>query len=252
MRELINVLLEKVWSNSEIPEELLYEFSKETMTIVMRRSTTDVPENFLELERYVELFWRGKGYKSTSDPGIIYQMGRLLSYTNMLSMLMEEHEKSTSLEDYAKIYRRWYKIFKGVYEEKGITHNKLSEEADMSVSSLSQFMGRVKPEGFFTYRMMGREKHYYLTEYGQSLYLHMEGVSRNDKYKKIYGLIDNLNEQISNDIDYKVLVENGEKEELRSVFIKNQENGLEKILGISVCKNGFGMNKEEEKWRMEG
>ncbi len=176
MRELIEVLLEKVWNSSEIPEELLYELSKEAMTIVMKRSIDEVPDNFWELKRCVELFWRRKEYKCTNDPSIIYQMGRLLSYTNMLVMLIEEQEESISLEEYAKSYRKWYKVFKGVYEEKGITHNKLSEESDMSVSSLSQFMGRAKPEGFFTYRMMGREKHYYLTEYGKRLYLYMKEI----------------------------------------------------------------------------
>jgi len=93
MRELINLISEYVFDAAEIPEDLLYEFYKKTAKIIRSLCTEAIPDEFWELENYVESYWRGHKYLKSEDAIQIYQMGQLLSFTNMLSMLSEEKEK---------------------------------------------------------------------------------------------------------------------------------------------------------------
>lgn len=179
MRELINLISEYIYDAAEIPEDLLYEFSKKTAKIIRNLCTEAIPDEFWELENYVEAYWRGHKYLKSEDAIQIYQMGQLLSFTNMLSMLSEEKEKEISIEDYAVQLKDKYPIFSKIHEIPGITHKELADAVDMSVSSLSQFITKYKWNGFFQSRAMGREKHYYLTKYGQQLYSVMK-----DKYEK--------------------------------------------------------------------
>lgn len=179
MRELINLISEYVYDAAEIPEDLLYEFSKKTAKIIRNLCTEAIPDEFWELENYVEAYWRGHKYLKSEDAIQIYQMGQLLSFTNMLSMLSGEKEKEISIEDYAVQLKDKYPIFSKIHEIPGITHKELADAVDMSVSSLSQFITKYKWNGFFQSRAMGREKHYYLTKYGQQLYSVMK-----DKYEK--------------------------------------------------------------------
>ncbi len=179
MRELINLISEYVYDAAEIPEDLLYEFSKKTAKIIRNLCTEAIPDEFWELENYVEAYWRGHKYLKSEDAIQIYQMGQLLSFTNMLSMLSEEKEKEISIEDYAVQLKDKYPIFSKIHEIPGITHKELADAVDMSVSSLSQFITKYKWNGFFQSRAMGREKHYYLTKHGQQLYYTMK-----DKYEK--------------------------------------------------------------------
>lgn len=179
MRELINLISEYVFDAAEIPESLLYEFSKKAMKVIQNRCVEAIPEEFWELEGYVESYWRGHKYTQSEDTLRIFQMGQLLSFTNMLSILSEETEKEISIEEYAVQLKEKYPIFKEIHEKPGITHKELADAIGMSVSSLSQFVTKYKWNGFFQSRAMGREKHYYLTKHGQQLYCTMK-----DKYEK--------------------------------------------------------------------
>ncbi len=180
MKEMVNSILECILDARKIPEEMLYEFSKMATKIVQNGCTEVIPEEFWELESYVQTYWRGEKYLKSDDAVQIYQMGRLLSFTNMLAMLAEHKEKEVSIEDYVVQLKDKYIIFKEIQNRPGITHKELADVAGMSVSSLSQFVNKYKLHGFFRGRTMGREKHYYLTDYGQQLYSAMK-----DRYEKI-------------------------------------------------------------------
>lgn len=180
MEKIIEHILKYIMEERELPEEFLYAFSQETEKIVRSRQIESIPELFWELENYVGMFWRGEKFNYVEKPYIIYQMGRLLSFTNMICMVADEKEKELSIEDYAIQWRDRYSVFKFIHEQKGITHKALAKAVNMSPSSLSQFMTKVKWEGFFACRLMGREKHYYLTDYGEQLYEFMK--QQEDKF----------------------------------------------------------------------
>ena len=174
MEEIIKRIFEYIIEERELPEDLLYVFSKETTKIIQSREVASIPKLFWELENYVGTFWRGGRLNYVEKPYIIYQMGRLLSFTNMICMMADEKEKELSIEDYAIQWQDQYLVFKFVHEQKGITHQALAKAANISPSNLSQFMIKVKWDGFFNCRLMGQEKHYYLTNYGEQLYEFME------------------------------------------------------------------------------
>lgn len=174
MRELVNLIFKFVLEAKEIPEELLYEFSKQTAEIVQNGCTEIIPKEFWELESYVDAYWRGHQYIKSDNNIQIYQMGQLLSFTNMLSMLAEEMEKESSIEDYAARLKDGYGAIKEIQEHPGITRKELEQTAGMNGPSLAQLINELKWNGFLQPRSMGQEKHYYLTKHGQQLCSAME------------------------------------------------------------------------------
>lgn len=256
MKGLIEIILKSFWDFREIPEELLFEFSQKTMQIIQKKAIDEIPDEFSVFENYVEMFWRGKKYNHMSNRFIIYQMGQLLTCTNMLNRLLAEEKREASIEAFADLFKDRAMIFEGMYKERGITHKKLAELSDMSVSALSQFISKNKSEGFFTYRVMGREKHYYLTEYGEKLYFHMlhNGDQKKMKYVKMYGFIDDMNEKIINNRYYKVVFDQNANEITESVYISTEGNSgkkTERLMKMSINKAGLESNKEEKRWDMK-
>lgn len=185
MKELARHILDYIIEDSEVPEDLLYEFSKETLRIIQNRQTTSLPDTFWELENYVETFWRNSEFTHIENPCVLYQMGRLLSSTNLISMMADEEERELSIEDYAEQWRNRYIVFHCIHRQKGITHKMLAEASNMSISALSQFVNKVKWTGVFNCRVMGREKHYYLTEYGEQIYDYMRRKAEKENPWKI-------------------------------------------------------------------
>ncbi len=170
MNELIKRIFEFILNKEVIPEDLMYEFSQDTMNFVRKKECEDLPEVFGDFQSYVELFWHSRKYNQIQNPKIIYQMGQLLAYVNMISDSVQDEEEELSLEDCANRWKNRYPVFKAVYYERGITHKKLAQLSGLSPSSLSQFLSKIRSEKVFLSRTMGREKHYYLTEKGEKIY----------------------------------------------------------------------------------
>ncbi len=170
MKELVQRILNYLLEDKKIPEELIYQLSKSTVKIVENHCTEMIPEEFWELDSFVEAYWRTESYEKSKNMILVYQMGQLLSFTNMLSMLAEKQEKENSIEDYAIQLKDKYVIFQQIDRNPGITHKELAKRAELSVSSLSQFLSKCNEHGFIQRRVMGSEKHYYLTPYGKRLY----------------------------------------------------------------------------------
>lgn len=195
MKKLVQMILNYLLENKEIPEELIYELSKTTVKIVENHCMEMIPQEFWELDSFVEAYWRAESYTKSNDMAFVYQMGQLFSFTNMLSTLAEKQEKENSIEDYAIQLKDKYAIFQQIDRNPGITHKELAQRAGMSVSSLSQFLNRYKEHGFIQRRSMGREKHYYLTAYGERLYSAMNVNRKNQSYSctlKIIHKMDNI------------------------------------------------------------
>lgn len=237
----------------EIPTELIYAFSKETLKIIQSRQVSSLPDSYWELQNYVETFWRGRRFEYTENSYIVYQMGQLLSFTNMICIMAKEQEKASTMEDYAEQWQDRYCIFKYIHEQKGITHKVLAGKANISVSNLSQFMNKVKWEGFFYCRFMGREKHYYLTEYGEKLYQlmalnnknHLEsektGSTVMEKIPKDNNETDKLDKNLSKNV--------GENKPMRFyIFPDNQLLNKNQCLDVeneetNICRNTKMLNQ---------
>lgn len=171
MKKLIEIIYNKYLLNGkEIPEDLLFEFSQDTIKIIQNKAAGDIPPEFWNFQHYVEMFWRGRKYEQGRNPALVYQMGQLLAYTGMLRDVADENEKVLSIEEYAGRWEDKYLVYKGIHDEPGINHKRLAAVSDLSVSSLSQFAAKTKWDGYFICRTAGREKYYYLTEEGERLY----------------------------------------------------------------------------------
>lgn len=170
MKNLIEIIYNYLLDNKTIPDELMYEFSQDTKEIVRNNAAFDIPSEFWNFQNYIEMFWRGRKYETAENATLIYQMGQLLSYVNMIRDIADEDEKTISLDEYANHWGNKYLVFKGIHDEYGINHKKLAEVSDLTPSALSQFIAKTRWDGYFTYRNVGREKYYYLTEEGEKLY----------------------------------------------------------------------------------
>lgn len=170
MKNLIEIIYNYLLNNKTIPDELIYEFSQDTKEIIRNNAALDIPSEFWSFQNYIEMFWRGRKYETEKNTALIYQMGQLLSYVNMIRDIADEDEKTLSLDEYARHWANKYLVFKGIHDEYGINHKKLAEVSKLTPSALSQFIAKTKWDGYFTYRNIGREKYYYLTEQGEKLY----------------------------------------------------------------------------------
>lgn len=254
MEKTINMISEYVFEGKEVPEELLYEFSEEVTRIIEGRGLEDIPDEFWKLENYVELYWRGGKFAYEEDPARVFQMGQLLSYTNLINIWFEKMEKDISLEEYARIYGDKYLFFKSIHDEYGITHKELASKLQMSTSALSQFVNRIKGKGFFISRAMGREKHYYLTDKGEKLLKIMltRKAHFECNYTELLGAWNNFNKIITNDRIYQVVGGNTNVFLTKNMYLKNKIdnfNGYASISKDNVNRKELYGNYGVERWK---
>lgn len=260
MERLTRKILEGLRAERVIPEELLYEFTVETIRIVQTRQMEQLPPVFWELEQYVESFWRARRFDRIQDERL-YEMGRLLSITNMIAMVDEEEEKRQSLSEYASKFSDWYLVFKGMHDIPGITHKKLAVAGNKSESSLSQFMNKNQWEGLYIYRRLGREKNYYLTELGEQLYELMSSnqpTPTEEKYARFLGVksnIEDLERSLVDDSTYKIVKSDAGEFLESSIYRINYEaesRRSELIFRGQWNKEILGEKKEERDiWQKE-
>lgn len=186
MKKLIDILYDHLINSREIPEDLLYEFSQNTIKIIQHHASAQIPPSFWNLQHYVEMFWRGRKYQKEKNTVFVYQMGQLLTCTNMIRDVVDADVKTMSISDYARRWDSKYPVYKGIHDKPGINHKKLAAVSENSISSLSQFISKTKWDGYIIYRSAGREKYYYLTENGEKLYkLLREKRQKACRFKKV-------------------------------------------------------------------
>ena len=170
MQRLIEFIYNYIFEGKEVPEDLMFEFSQSTMKIVQSGNVQELPPEFEDLQNYVELFWRGRKYEREEKPIRIYQLGQLLSYINLIRDVADEQKRKISMEEYAERWSKRFRVFLGMHVKPGIMHKELAKFSGITPSVLSQFVAKTKWDGYYTYRIVGREKYYYLTSKGQELY----------------------------------------------------------------------------------
>ena len=251
MDRLLRTLLKYLRECMVIPEEWLYEFTVATREMIQTMQVEQLPFEYSELERYVESYWRAKSFVSNQEE-ILYEMGRLLSLTSLLSLEKEEEKKRSSLNEYAEQYKDWYKVFAEIHENAGITHKQLARRAEKSESSLSQFMNKNQWKGIYIYRRFGREKSYYLTEYGEQLYEVMKNMQprpRREKYARFLGTKTNINREMNmllQDGSYKMSRSFDGKREIYRIYYRNSEttSGRPEQVAAFWMKSEISNNEE--------
>ena len=178
MERLIEILYSHIMNGKRISDDLMYEFSQHILKIVQGIEEVEPVNELFAFRNYVEMYWRGGKFETEKKGYFAFQMGQLLSYINMLKDIEEIKKQELNLEEYASRWEKRFSVFKSMHEEKGITHKKLADLSGLSPSSLSQFIAKTKWDGYFVYRIAGREKYYYLTEKGEKLYDYMEEKRR--------------------------------------------------------------------------
>lgn len=241
MKKIINAISEYVFHGKEVPEDLIYEFSTEAAQMIEGHDTEQISEEFWKLNHYVVLYWRGGKYTYEKSAVRIFQMGQLLSYMNMIRMYLEKVENDTSLNEYAKSLHDRYLFFKSIHDEEGITHKKLANKTQISISALSQFVNKIKGNGFILTRVMGREKHYYLTAKGEKLLgiMQEDRMHSHRRYEKLLSALYNFNKSVSNDTAYKAVITNETENLIEDIYALNKaesDKRTEHVLKIWIEK----------------
>lgn len=174
MKNLIEKIFSYLLDEKSVPEDLIFELAQDTIRILQDGETDDLPQEFWNLQHYLNLFWHGRKYESITDNYRIYQMGQLLSYVNIIRDAVDNREKKESIEEYAQRYNNRFLVYKAINDKPGINHRDLAMASGISTSALSQFISKTKWDGYYTFRVVGREKYYYLTENGKRLYQLLE------------------------------------------------------------------------------
>lgn len=260
MKRIVKSIYNYILEEKEIPEDFLYEFSQNIINIVQSENIQELPPEFEDLQNYVEMYWRGRKYKREENPVRIYQLGQLLSYVNLIRDVIDSNKDKVSMTEYAARWDNRFLVFQGMYDKPGITHKHLARFSKMSPSSLSQFMDKTKWDGYYTYRIVGREKYYYLTPKGNELYaLFCEEREKEFSYNYLYMSADDLNNEITGSISDSLLEQASVKMEVvetsarkRSVSINKEEfligtGAFKKEVPYARAANTIGRYNEEDR-----
>lgn len=100
----------------------------------------------------------------------IFQQGRIYAAMELLKMFRQRQEDECTLEEDAKEYSvHWRMVFLALYNGKSMTHRELAKAADLSDSSLSQFLHKIEKKNYILSRKAGRTKYYWLSSKGREL-----------------------------------------------------------------------------------
>lgn len=243
MKRIVKTIYNYVLEKKKIPEDFLYEFSQNIIKIVQSGNVQELPPEFEELQNYVEMYWRGRKYEREENPIRIYQLGQLLSYVNLIRDVIDSNKDKVSMTEYAVRWDNRFLVFQGMYDKPGITHKQLARISKMSPSALSQFMDKTKWDGYYTYRIVGREKYYYLTPKGNELYaLFCKERKEEFSYNYLYMSADDLNNEIAGPISDSLLEQTSVKLEVVEASARKRSVSMNK----EVFPIGAGAFKKEE------
>lgn len=107
---------------------------------------------------------------NTQDVDSAFQQGRVYAAMELLRMFHQRQEDEYTLEEDAKEYSvHWKMVFLALYQGKSLTHRELARAADLSDSSLSQFLHKIEKKNYILFRKAGRTKYYWLSSRGRKL-----------------------------------------------------------------------------------
>jgi len=168
-----NLLLGKEVSN-DIVLEFIYAVKN-----CITANPKEIPPSFYRLSGYInDMVQSAELTDASVDIALTY--GKLWSIVNLVEMAEHDELSKRSIEEDAIRFQNRYELFKIIKNNYGIAHNDLANYAKISVSALSQFMGKMENGRYVFYRQFGRNKYYYITDSGAEL---IKKIEENNQLK---------------------------------------------------------------------
>lgn len=152
-----------------IPDDTLYVFYSRTMKVVQDKAYSAVTERAKDFCSYMSYLWSSRAFFDYESPLLIFQLGELHTCSRMLEKLFSDKREEDDIEINSKWLSNKGLFFQLISDNPGIKHGELAASMQISKSSLSQFVSKIKGYGYHYERTAGREKYYYLTNFGHRL-----------------------------------------------------------------------------------
>lgn len=189
---LVDNIVKYVKKRSIIPEEFMDSFLTRAMYVVQEEETDQISSHYYVLSDMVSHYLRGYLFDDQDENSVdgflddrffVYQMGQLHSCITMINDIILNKNRRKELSNNTDCFVKNIVFFESIAKKPGITHRELALCTGKSVSSLSQFIAKIRPFGFISQELYGREKKYYLTRTGSKL-LNCQISSNNNKFIK--------------------------------------------------------------------
>ena len=156
-------VLNKLLLGESVSDEVVLELISEVNNCIKARLWQKIPHDFYRLSEYVISEVQFGDFKEVStDMVLLY--GKLWAVMNQAEVAEKEESLRLSIDDDAKRFKDKYKLFRAIRDDSGISHSDLARETGMSVSHLSQAVGKLDNGKYFISRQLGRRKYYYITD----------------------------------------------------------------------------------------
>lgn len=152
-----------------LSDAAVFEFAEQVCICIREGSETPWGDQMKKLWEYLA---GGSSAldSNTQDADSAFQQGRVYAAMELLRMFHQRQEDECTLEEDAKEYSvHWRMVFLALYKGKSMTHGELARAADLSDSSLSQFLHKIEKKNYILFRKAGRTKYYWLSSRGRKL-----------------------------------------------------------------------------------
>lgn len=164
IKQVINCLRDR----KEIPNPYIYQLTEFFIQIIRNKETLELTQLMADLIDETDAFWR-RVDKSGLSSEFVFNVGRVFTITTMIKKYYESESSYYSPIELANKYSNRHQLFKRILDTPGITHNELASQIKISVSALSQLMVALHSDGIVSSRKIGRNKYYYLSDFGKTV-----------------------------------------------------------------------------------
>ena len=164
LKNISKTILEK--RKKTLEEKQVFIFFEGILDIIHSNKTD---EFYKKLSDYIHEMWQYRNIKDM-DPEQAFLYGSIWGAINLEELNRKRIEMNNILDKITSNFRNYYPILSAIHNEVGITHKKLAGVLGKTPSDLSQIISRIYDERVFTYSRTGREKNYYLGQYGELVY----------------------------------------------------------------------------------
>ena len=166
-------VLSNLLSGEKVSNEIILELIAEVIECIKNCSFQKIPPSFYRLSEYVVSKVQFENLNELSTD-IVLMYGKLWAIMYQAEIAEQKEAVRASIDDDAKQFENRHELFRAIRDRSGISHSELAEATGLSVSSLSQFMGKIDNGKYFISHQVGRKKYYYITNNGRELVNKME------------------------------------------------------------------------------
>lgn len=163
---LCEIINNRITENRNISDEQLHEYLSAVYKIICSNGL--FPTQFALLrKKFVQKWNCGQLY--TQNTMMPFMMGAVFSGVVFSILAQEERERLPKLEDAAQSSAVYFDLMNLVHQNPGIKHSVLAKQLGKSPSHLSQLMDKKPLKEYFSSTRLGREKYYYIEQYGEEV-----------------------------------------------------------------------------------